>query len=210
LYDMYFKMLATLLCLSLLSQAANGFMITVDAHETVCFYDRAAKADKITISFEVMEGGFMDIALHITGPNNIRLHSSESETRGSYTFAATNSGMYTLCFDNERSTLTPKVLMFHFTVVKSLAYYLNTDKRADSVVEQSVLQEHINSLSSQMLAIKHEQEYMRVRFAGHNEVNQSVHFRILAWSIFGPSLLLLMTLTEVYYLKRFFEFRRVV
>ncbi|EDW04661.1 GH23574 [Drosophila grimshawi] len=61
-----------------------------------------------------------------------------------------------------------------------------------------------------MTAIKYEQEYMHVRYKGHQEINDSAHFRIVAWSIFGPSLLLTMTLLEIYYLKRFFEVKCVV
>lgn len=185
-------------------------MITVDAHETVCFYDHANEGDKISISFEVIEGGFKDVSLTISGPNNNLLHLAEMETKGSYTFAASSHGKYTLCFDNERSTLTPKLLMFHLNVIRDIYYYGDQGSHQGDVIEQGNLQESINSLSSQMLAIKHELEYMRVRYLGHDEVNQSVHFRVVAWMIFGPSLLLLMTLTEVYYLKRFFEVKRIV
>lgn len=203
-------MLLILLSFSILWQSVCGFMITVDAHETVCFHDHAHEGDKITISFEVMEGGFKDVSIIISGPNNNLLHQAEMETKGSYTFAASDHGKYTLCFDNERSTLTPKVLMFHFNVMRDIHHYTDLGRREDDVMEKADLQESINSLSSQIVSIKHELEYMRVRYLGHDEVNQSVHFRVVAWMIFGPSLLLLMTLTEVYYLKRFFEVKRVV
>ncbi|XP_064543198.1 transmembrane emp24 domain-containing protein 2 [Drosophila montana] len=203
-------MLPTFMCLLLLFEAARGFMITVDAHETVCFFDRAHEKDKITVNFEVMEGGFKDIGVEISAPNDDRLYYAEAETNGRYTFAAIKDGQYTLCFDNTQSTLTPKVLMFHFIVAKDLNYYIDPHKRADDIVEQSVLQENINALSSQLLAIKHEQEYMHVRYKGHLEISDNVHFRIIAWSIFGPSLLLALTILEIYYLKRFFEVKRVV
>ncbi|ALC41191.1 CG9308 [Drosophila busckii] len=203
-------MLQVLLCLLLLWQAAQGFIITVDAHETVCFYDRAVEHDKITITFEVMEGGFKDIGVEITAPNDDKLFHTEAESNGRYTFSASKHGLYTLCFDNERSTLTPKVLMFQFMVLKDLGYYQDADKRTDDVLEQSALQEQINALSSQMMGIKHEQEYMHVRYSGHEHLSASVHFRIVSWSVFGPSLLLAMALLEIYYLKRFFEVKRVV
>ncbi|KAH8355111.1 hypothetical protein KR093_005798, partial [Drosophila rubida] len=205
-----FRMRTVVVWVLVLFEAVRGFMITIDAHETVCFYDNAMQKDKITVRFEVMEGGFKDIAVHIQAPNLNTLYESDSETSGSYTFAATERGKYMLCFDNERSTLTPKLLMFHFTVMRDLSHYADPEKRTDDVIEQSVLQENINALSSQLMAIKHEQEYMHVRYTGHAQISRSVHFRIVAWSVFGPSLLLLMTIVEVYYLKRFFEVRRVV
>ncbi|XP_001997873.2 transmembrane emp24 domain-containing protein 2 [Drosophila grimshawi] len=203
-------MFAFLMCFLTICRVVCGFLITVDSHETICFFDRAQEKDKVTISFEVMEGGFKDIAVHISGPNDDRLYEAESETSGKYTFAAINDGQYTLCFDNEKSTLTPKILMFHFIVVRDLTHYNDPHKRSDDVVEQSVLQANINELASLMTAIKYEQEYMHVRYKGHQEINDSAHFRIVAWSIFGPSLLLTMTLLEIYYLKRFFEVKCVV
>ncbi|KAH8299518.1 hypothetical protein KR044_002195, partial [Drosophila immigrans] len=206
----YSKMKTALIWLFVLFQAVGGFLITIDAHETVCFYDNAMPKDKITIRFEVMEGGFKDIAVHISDPKDNTLHQSDSETSGSYTFAATEKGKYSLCFDNERSTLTPKLLMFHFTVMRDLSHFIDPHKRSDDVIEQAVLQGKINALSSQLMAVRNEQEYMHVRYSGHAQISRSVHFRIVAWSIFGPSLLLLMTIVEVYYLKRFFEVRRVV
>ncbi|EDW01276.1 GH20543 [Drosophila grimshawi] len=203
-------MFAFLMCFLIICRVVCGFLITVDSHETVCFFDRAQEKDKVTISFEVMEGGFKDIAVHISGPNDDRLYEAESETSGKYTFAAINDGQYTLCFDNEKSTLTPKILMFHFIVVRDLTHYNDPHKRSDDVIEQSVLQANINELASLMTAIKYEQEYMHGRYKGHQEINDSAHFRIVAWSIFGPSLLLTMTLLEIYYLKRFFEVKCVV
>ncbi|EDW09889.1 transmembrane emp24 domain-containing protein 2 [Drosophila mojavensis] len=189
---------------------ARGFLITVDAHEMACFFDRAQVKDKVAISFEVMEGGFKDIAVEILAPDNEMLYHAEAETSGKYTFAANKDGQYTLCFDNSKSTLTPKVLMFHYTVVKDIGHYIDPHKRTDDIVEQSVLQEYINELSSQIIVVQHEQEYMHARYKGHLELSANVHFRLVAWSIFGPSLLLGMTVIEIYYLKRFFEVKRVV
>ncbi|TDG38938.1 hypothetical protein AWZ03_014640 [Drosophila navojoa] len=190
--------------------AARGFLVTVDAHDTACFFDRAQVQDKVAISFEVMEGGFKDIAVDILAPGNEVLYHAETETSGKYTFAASKDGQYTLCFDNSKSTLTPKVLMFHFTVVKDIGHYIDPQKRTDDVVEQSALQADINELSSQLIVVKHEQEYMHGRYKGHLQLSANVHFRLVAWSIFGPSLLLGMTVIEIYYLKRFFEVKRVV
>lgn len=36
----------------------------------------------------------------------------DRETNGKYTFAAYETGVYTYCFNNQMSSVTPKVLMF--------------------------------------------------------------------------------------------------
>ncbi|KAH8401868.1 hypothetical protein KR009_008338 [Drosophila setifemur] len=194
----------------LMLKTTCGFVVTVDAHETDCFYDHAEITDKMSISFEVMDGGFKDITVEISGPDDDRLHYSDKDSSGSFTFTAMKHGDFMLCFNNEFSTLTPKVVMFQFRVARDLAYYVNPKERKDDVIEQSLTQGLTNQLSARMGAIKMEQEYMHYRFRGHLEVNESVSFRFLVWSIFSPSLLLFMTFLEIIYLKRFFEVKQVV
>jgi len=72
------------------------------------------------------------------------------------------------------------------------------------------LEEMINELSSMLSAVKHEQEYMEVRDRVHRSINESTNTRVVYWAIFEAFLLVTMSLGQIYYLKRFFEVRRVV
>ncbi len=58
--------------------------------------------------------------------------------------------------------------------------------------------------------VKHEQEYMAVRDRIHRAINENTNSRVVMWSFFEALVLVAMTLGQVYYLKRFFEVRRVV
>ena len=58
--------------------------------------------------------------------------------------------------------------------------------------------------------VKHEQEYMSVRDRIHRAINENTNSRVVMWSFFEALVLVAMTLGQVYYLKRFFEVRRVV
>ncbi|XP_017079000.1 transmembrane emp24 domain-containing protein 2 [Drosophila eugracilis] len=203
-------MLSVIVIILVLLEAACGFIITLDAHEEECFYDHANVNDKVTISFEVMEGGFKDVGVEISAPGDDRLHYSEQETLGSFTFTAMKDGLYQLCFDNEMSTLTPKVLMFQFHVARPLQFYSDPAKRKDDVVEQATVQYTVNQFSAKLGAVKMEQEYMHFRYRGHVELSDTVEFRVLSWSIFAPMMLIITTILQVYYLKHFFEVRQVV
>lgn len=68
----------------------------------------------------------------------------------------------------------------------------------------------IRELAGTLTSIKHEQEYMNVRDSLHREINESTNSRVVLWSTFEALVLVLMTVGQVYYLKRFFEVRRVV
>lgn len=70
----------------------------------------------IGLTFEVIEGGFLDIDVRVTGPDGEEVISRERESNGKITFAAAKTGAYTYCFSNKMSTMTPKGVMFSMDV----------------------------------------------------------------------------------------------
>ena len=58
--------------------------------------------------------------------------------------------------------------------------------------------------------MKHEQESMEVGERIHRAINDNTSYRVVLWSFFEALVLVAMTLGQIYYLKRFFEVRRVV
>ena len=72
------------------------------------------------------------------------------------------------------------------------------------------LEEMIKELSSALRTVKHEQDYMAVRERVHRQINESTNSRVVLWSFFEAFVLISMTVGQIYYLKRFFEVRRVV
>ncbi|CAG9559097.1 unnamed protein product [Danaus chrysippus] len=195
------------LYLSTLLSLTNCYTITVDAHAEECFFENVEADTKIGLTFEIAEGGFLDIDVKITGPNGEVIYRGDRETSGMYTFSATTSGRYTYCFSNQMSTMTPKVVMFNLEVGD--APNKNTGEKEEEA-NHNKLEDMIKELSTTLKTVKHEQEYMQVRDRIHREINESTNSRVVMWSIFEASVLLVMTLGQVYYLKRFFEVQRVV
>ena len=89
------------------------------------------------------------------------------------------------------------------------------------------LEDMIKELSTALTGVKHEQEYMQVtshltaglpssdltlqvRDRIHRAINENTNSRVVMWSFFEALVLVAMTLGQIYYLKRFFEVRRVV
>ncbi|XP_060533008.1 transmembrane emp24 domain-containing protein-like [Cylas formicarius] len=180
-----------------------AYIITVDAHAEECFFEKVEDGTKLGLSFQIAEGGFLDIDVRIIGPDQKVLYEEERQTSGKYTLAAHAPGTYTYCFSNKMSTMTPKVVMFDMVVgepVKEEPDAQNTNK----------LEEMIKELSGSLTSVKQEQEYMAVRDRIHRSINESTNSRVVMWSFFEAFILSAMTVGQVYYLKRFFEVRRVV
>ncbi|XP_046964137.1 transmembrane emp24 domain-containing protein 2 [Vanessa cardui] len=193
--------------LATLFSNTNCYTITVDAHAEECFFENVEADTKMGLSFEIAEGGFLDIDVKITGPDGNVIHSGQRESSGIYTFSAATSGRYTYCFSNQMSTMTPKVVMFNLEVGEAPNKKTN---EKDEEVNHNKLEDMIKELGTTLKTVKHEQEYMQVRDRIHRAINESTNSRVVMWSIFEASVLLVMTLGQVYYLKRFFEVQRVV
>lgn len=197
--------IATILATCLIS-TVHSYTVTVDAHAEECFFEDVEADTKMGLTFEIAEGGFLDIDLTITGPDSKVIHHAERETSGMYAFSATIPGRYTYCFSNKMSTMTPKVVMFNLEVGESQA----KKAEGEAGVDHNKLEDMIKELGTTLKTVKHEQEYMQVRDRIHRAINESTNSRVVMWSIFEASVLLIMTLGQVYYLKRFFEVQRVV
>ncbi|KAI5634057.1 emp24/gp25L/p24 family/GOLD domain-containing protein [Phthorimaea operculella] len=191
---------------TLLLSTANSYSITVDAHDEQCFFENVEADTKMGLTFEIAEGGFLDIDVTITGPDGAEIYKGERESSGMYTFSAPTSGRYTYCFSNKMSTMTPKVVMFNLEVGDS-PHKAQGDKEE---VDHNKLEDMIKELATTLKTVKHEQEYMQVRDRIHRSINESTNSRVVLWSIFEATVLLVMTVGQVYYLRRFFEVQRVV
>uniref|UniRef100_A0A915L510 GOLD domain-containing protein n=1 Tax=Romanomermis culicivorax TaxID=13658 RepID=A0A915L510_ROMCU len=198
---------------------SGAYFVTIDANEEQCFFEKASVAVKMSLMFEVSEGGFLDIDVKIMGPDGKEIYKGERESSGKYTFAAHMDGLYTYCFSNQMSTMTPKIVMFSLEIAEAPAppssntgtgemYEVLSPKNIGP--DHNKVEEMVRELSSALTAVKHEQEYMEVRERVHRLINESTNSRVVLWAVFEAFILVCMTLGQIYYLKRFFEVRRVV
>ena len=59
---------------------------------------------------------FVYYCLQITGPDQKEIYSGQRESNGKFTFAAHMEGIYTYCFSNKMSTMTPKIVKFSMDI----------------------------------------------------------------------------------------------
>lgn len=102
----------------------------------------------------------MDIDIKVTGPDNGIIHQSVKESSSRLTFAAVSTGVYTVCFDNSKSSMTPKMVMFSIDVGESP--HRAPGAPGEDEVGHTKLEDMIRELSGTLTSVKHEQEYMHV------------------------------------------------
>lgn len=172
-----------------------GYLVTVDAHGEECFFDKAETGTKMALTFEVVDGGFTDIDVKITGPDGNVIYQGEGESSSKYTFAAPSTGIYTYCFNNEKATAVPKIVMFSMEVGEAPRGTPGAVNEADA--GHVKLEDMIRELSGSLTSVKHEQEYMHVRDEIHRAINDNTNSRVVLWSTFEALVLVVMTVGQV-------------
>lgn len=198
-------LLSSILLLLISSIArTEAYITTLDAHSEECFYEKAISGTKLGFTFEVIEGGFLDIDVSIYDPKNSLIHQEPKASSGKYTIEANIDGPYKYCFSNKMSTVTPKVVMFTIETARQVQHKLT------GAQDQEKLNDMLKDLTNSMTSVKHELEYLSVRDKIHRQINDSTNSRVIVWTWAEFIILMAVSFGQVYYLKRFFEVRRVI
>ena len=190
------------LCALLAStQLVNCHLITIEPHREECFHEKLASGSKIKFTFEVLDGGSLDVDLTIKDPNNQVIHSEQRHSSGRYTIEANQDGQHTYCFSNKMSSFATKIVMFNVEF---------TDVKKGSDQEQDKLQNMVTELTALVTGVKHEMDFLAARDRLHRRISEMINSRVSMWSLFEVLLTLIVAVGQTYYLRRFFEVRRKV
>lgn len=182
-----------------LFQLVRCHLITIEPQREECFHERLQSGTKIKFTFEVLDGGSLDIDLTIKDPNNNVIHSEQKQSSGRYTIEANQDGPHTYCFGNQASSSAIKIVMFNVEF---------TDLKKESDHEQDKLQNMVTELTGLLTGVKHEMDFLAARDRLHRRISERINSRVSMWSLFEVNLTLIVAVGQTYYLKRFFEVRR--
>mmetsp|Transcript_14772 Transcript_14772/g.25328 ORF Transcript_14772/g.25328 Transcript_14772/m.25328 type:complete len:221 (-) Transcript_14772:39-701(-) len=195
----------------------------VEPKKKLCLYEELSPG-QITASWEVVRGGLLDANVKITGPNGElyyqELYFEGRGLPGYKTFLAATAGVYTFCFDNEMSRWTPKVISVDIKALDEPAKNKpdagfadsNLPPGAEDLAKQehiTPLQQSISKISTALSKIESEQSYYRRREHRHRNTAERTCERVQWWSIYETSAIVLISLAQVFILRRWFDSKRV-
>ncbi|KAL9106547.1 MAG: hypothetical protein Q9227_008462 [Pyrenula ochraceoflavens] len=160
----------------------------------------------MTVTFQVGDrefggSGNLDIDFYIENPMHAHETDQKSVSSGEYSFTASHNGKYTYCFSNEHWSANSKEVSFN---VHGIVYVPESEAPSDP------LEAEVKKLSELLSQVKDEQGYIVVRERTHRNTAESTNARVKWWSIFQLGVLIGEGVFQVWWLKRFFEVKRVV
>ncbi|KAL0580934.1 p24 complex component [Marasmius crinis-equi] len=189
-------------CLAILftlKAAVHAHMIDVNAGQKECFFEDLNKNDKMTVTYQVGGGGHLDIDFWLADPDGRLLGKHVKQSTGQIDTTAEKNGRYEYCFSNQMSAIADKIVSFN---VHGVIYV------EDDIV--APIEREIRSLAHGLATVKDEQEYIVVRERTHRNTAESTNSRVKWWSVLQSVVLFAVVAWQVYYLKSFFEVKRVI
>ncbi|KAF2682302.1 transmembrane emp24 domain-containing protein 2 precursor [Lentithecium fluviatile CBS 122367] len=203
---MLFPSFSFLAAASGLLALASAHNIQMKAYMRECFHEQLHKDDKMTVTFQVGDrefggSGNLEIDFWIETPSRGYEVHERGVSSGDYSFEAKEDGKYTYCFNNEHWGANTKEVSFN---VHGIVYV------PEQEAPQDPLEKEVKQLSEMIAQVKDEQSYIVVRERTHRNTAESTNERVKWWSIFQIFVLLGQGVFQVWWLKRFFEVKRVV
>ncbi|KAJ3449626.1 transmembrane emp24 domain-containing protein a [Anaeramoeba flamelloides] len=195
--------LFSLILFTLFVSKINTITITVPPSSKECIFEKIDKRTSVTLLYQVVSGGGMDINPEITGPDGIVIYRRDREKEGKFTFLSRTTGIYKFCFGNEMSHVTSKQVNFDLQFSGGHSNSEIAKKEHLTPLENGVLE-----LQEQLRSILSEQRYLKVREHIHRNTTESTNSRVLWWNFLQTFLLIAISATQIIYVRRIFERRR--
>ncbi|KAF4984181.1 hypothetical protein FZEAL_579 [Fusarium zealandicum] len=207
---MYFLTAARAFVAAAVFQAVAAHNIVLPAHGRECFHEALHKDDTMTVTFQVGDrefgsAGNLDVDFwcsgQISNPAGQYETNEKSISNGDYTFTAKHDGKYVYCFGNENWGANTKEVSFN---VHGIVYVSESDMPTDP------LDREVRRLSDLLDQVKDEQQYIVIRERTHRNTAESTNSRVKWWNMFVIGVVIGESLFQVWWLRRFFEVKRVV
>eukprot|EP00051_Salpingoeca_urceolata_P027579 m.482208 g.482208 ORF g.482208 m.482208 type:complete len:203 (+) comp22459_c0_seq1:133-741(+) len=184
-----------------LSASASELTFEMDPHAKQCFYEEIAKDTDVTLEYQVIYGGRMDVDVSITYGDNVIFEEQRAQ-EGSHDFRAKKAGEYTVCFSNEFSTIAHKTVYMDWIVgdEEPILKEVGDHHSALTQIETSLVAVH-----ESLKRVIDYQTHHRMRESTHRHTAEFMNERV-QWVSAGEALLLVaLSLFQVMYLRNLFS-----
>ncbi|CAN9506721.1 unnamed protein product [Ophioblennius macclurei] len=198
-----------LICVLLLLLPLSGVLGTELTFELPhngkqCYYEELEKEVKFDIDFQVIAGGNYDVDCSVTDPQGNMLYNERKKQYDSFSHTTTLEGVYKVCFGNDFSTFTNKVvyLDFRFGEEKPLLGEISKNTALTQLESSCV------SIHEILKVVMESQTWYRLREAQDRTKAEYLLERVTFWSIGETVLLFVIGIGQVMLLKSFFGEKR--
>eukprot|EP00008_Paramoeba_atlantica_P008531 CAMPEP_0201488526 /NCGR_PEP_ID=MMETSP0151_2-20130828/18750_1 /ASSEMBLY_ACC=CAM_ASM_000257 /TAXON_ID=200890 /ORGANISM="Paramoeba atlantica, Strain 621/1 / CCAP 1560/9" /LENGTH=217 /DNA_ID=CAMNT_0047873839 /DNA_START=58 /DNA_END=711 /DNA_ORIENTATION=- len=200
------------------SSFARSLTLQVEPKTSECFFEEAKNdGDTLSVYFEVTRGGLLDIVF-IASFEGVELENQKyfsEETEGKFVHVSPRPGTYKICFDNQMSRWTAKVVDFDMFIGETHTIRKQkTETSAQVKMSEMLLSEDLKKLEREAENIevtlektKRTQRHLLNREKLHLEVSNNSNSRAITMALLEAAVLISISVTQIFLVHHMFKRR---
>ncbi|CAH0723745.1 unnamed protein product, partial [Brenthis ino] len=168
-----------------------------------CFYHEMDENVSASLEYQVITGGQYDVDVKIEGPNKQIIYQQQKMQYDSHPFTTQHKGVYKVCFSNEFSTFSHKLVYMELNVGPEEPLP-GIGEHATVLTQLETSAEEIHSALNRI--IDH-QTHHRLREAQGRKRAEDLNERVFWWSTGETLAIVCVAIAQVMVLKNFFSDR---
>uniref|UniRef100_A0A2A4JDX4 GOLD domain-containing protein n=1 Tax=Heliothis virescens TaxID=7102 RepID=A0A2A4JDX4_HELVI len=168
-----------------------------------CFYQEIEKNTSAALEYQVITGGQYDVDVKIEGPNKQIIYQQQKMQYDSHQFTAQVAGIYKVCFSNEFSTFSHKLVYMELNVGPETPL----PGIGDHATVLTQLETSAEEIHSALNRIIDHQTHHRLREAQGRKRAEDLNERVFWWSMGESLAIVCVAFAQVMVLKNFFSDR---
>jgi len=207
---MTFSLLSIVFVLIFLTVSSVGIQFDLSDGMPRCIHDHFKKDDVVQGEYKIPPVPSMQLQFWIENPDRNRIHNVEDGTLGTFAFAADLDGEYDFCFLDSLRPGFPIV-----SQERRVTITINLKEKQDlqdvaNKERLKPLEQSLKRAEEVSQSIKEEMQYMREREASHRDTNEQANARVAWLSVFTITVVISSTLFQAYYLRSYFQRKKLL
>lgn len=165
-----------------------------------CFHEEIKKNTSVNVEFQVVTGGQYDVDVTVEDPKKKIIYKQIKMQFDSHSFTAEHTGVYVICFSNEFSTFSHKLVYFDLQVGDEQPL----PGVGEHVTVMTQMESSAQDIHKALNNIIDFQTHHRLRETQGRKRAEDLNERVLWWSILESLAVLLIAFGQVFILKNFF------
>jgi len=173
-----------------------------------CFHEEIKEGVESNLEFQVVTGGQYDVDVMLTDPQNQELYKVVKEQYGSFQFKPKMTGIYKVCFSNEFSTFSHKLVYMDFQVGEETMSHV--EGQAEHIGAMTLMETLTSKIFSSLNSVIDYQTHNRLQEAGGRKRAEEINETVLYWAVIESATIIAVSVFQVFILKGLFVDRQAV